>query len=1171
MAITAADVLQSQDTDEMLRRALERIIQLYTDKSHFVYELLQNAEDSGAQSVKFIQYPDRLEVLHDGRPFTLKNLQSLCDIGKSDKVDDLNQIGEFGVGFKSVFGICEKVSLYSTPENFKEKTDGSHFAFDILDFRRPQDIPYVPVEKGYTTRFVFPYSVGFTFSGFESIDKLQAALTKRLQNLGITTLLFMKSLEMIEYEIVSDHQVIKGSYMLDKQPINDHCCLISALGEGTQEKSEDVSYLTFSRNIDAGESNRTVDIAFPVTVSAEGEYEFHETRYPFISVYFPTETESKLNFIVQGPYRTTPNRSSVPSDNEDNIKLAKLTAQLLHDSVLEIKAAGKLNLSLVRILPINMRLFYSYDLFEPLYHEVRKMLIVSDIIPCKNGSFSSTKQVRIARGQELTELFTDELLTELLDVGRDCYWLPTMLTETNKRYKELYEYLTDELDVGIIRPENLRNLFNENSVFLHSRSDEWLDALYSLCEGIEGAFSKNRASSNMLTAVFIKTEKGNFVAPYHKGNTGALIPNVFIPIEDLSETEDLEFVSSTFWVSHKRFFEEVLGLQKPDEFEFFLKRIQKRYTGNVVVSNDVHIQDIKLILHHLAIPEHKAQLLPIIRNLTFIRCTCNGTVDFVNPYKTYVYFKTSNSGIEIEAYFKNVAQRYFVDQDLYFENGISYDDLISLNIENSIVVNANITSGTYDTGKSGYKPQWRTSPTFWWRLDLIEITDVLTYIMENPTASDSILKSQTILKVLFENEHHLQGLVMIGGNTPNRQDKSSIIHALTDCRSRILNGRLENCVPKWLFDKNGNLVAHSDISKYDLSVPIYGKVKLDSALYEILGFKKNETDHLEETIKDYDRISDEKKQSFFEIEFQRRYGISLHTWEATRNVINDESKSQSLDNADFDEEYEFPSSRVKNWDALRKHAAEMYCFANPVRFDYLVRRIRTTRPINAVKAYLMNMYRVDGSTLYACQMCHEMFDNFEICQIETAPKVELEPMHLCMCPNCAAKFRRYRNNTVMAADFLEELSTIERAHIEKSNPVEIVIGDETLCFTQSHIAEIVELLSLQAEDTEDVVTDVATGPNAPVQTAPIASVCRGNDSDLSSKSNKPGSVVEYFEGKGIKVVDNRLSSGALWVIGSKDQLDPFVEEVCEMFGITGQYGVGKASGYLQAWWTKDRR
>ena len=44
MSNIADRVRTAQDKDGMLRRALERIIQLYTDKSHFVYELLQNAE-----------------------------------------------------------------------------------------------------------------------------------------------------------------------------------------------------------------------------------------------------------------------------------------------------------------------------------------------------------------------------------------------------------------------------------------------------------------------------------------------------------------------------------------------------------------------------------------------------------------------------------------------------------------------------------------------------------------------------------------------------------------------------------------------------------------------------------------------------------------------------------------------------------------------------------------------------------------------------------------------------------------------------------------------------------------------------------------------------------------------------------------------------------------------
>ena len=156
MSSIADRVRIAQDKDGMLRRALERIIQLYTDKSHFVYELLQNAEDAEAKSILFAQYTDRLEVFHDGRPFTSQNFQGLCDIGKSDKADNLNQIGEFGVGFKSVFGICDTVRLYSVPEYYRDSDigDAVPFAIEIKDFTRPEDIPEEVMPKGYTTRFV---------------------------------------------------------------------------------------------------------------------------------------------------------------------------------------------------------------------------------------------------------------------------------------------------------------------------------------------------------------------------------------------------------------------------------------------------------------------------------------------------------------------------------------------------------------------------------------------------------------------------------------------------------------------------------------------------------------------------------------------------------------------------------------------------------------------------------------------------------------------------------------------------------------------------------------------------------------------------------------------------------------------------------------------------------
>lgn len=337
----------------MLRRSLERIIQLYTDKSHFVYELLQNAEDAGATGIRFVQYSDRLEVMHDGKSFTTENLQGLCDIGQSDKVNDLNQIGEFGVGFKSVFGICETVRLYSSPRK-KELAENCHpFAVEITDFTKPVDILAVDVPAGYTTLFVFPYSVGFQFSGFKNLAALNEAITKRLKNLGVTTLLFMRHLELIEYEIKIPGKEASGEYLLDAEPVNDHCTRVSAIESEDDKTDESLSFIKFSMPIDSRVSTRTIDVAFTVATDKEGKTTFQKAKNPYISVYFPTETESKLDFIVQGPFRTTPNRSSVPADEEENEALAEQTAKLLRQSVLELRDMGLLDLSLIRILPLD--------------------------------------------------------------------------------------------------------------------------------------------------------------------------------------------------------------------------------------------------------------------------------------------------------------------------------------------------------------------------------------------------------------------------------------------------------------------------------------------------------------------------------------------------------------------------------------------------------------------------------------------------------------------------------------------------------------------------------------------------------------------------------------------------------------------------------------------------
>src|SRR5258708_26715830 len=83
----------------------------YADRAHFIFELLQNAEDAFkrhrsqpvSRSVNFELFGNRLEVAHFGEPFDEKDVAGICGIGWSTKTRDSTTIGHFGIGFKAVY------------------------------------------------------------------------------------------------------------------------------------------------------------------------------------------------------------------------------------------------------------------------------------------------------------------------------------------------------------------------------------------------------------------------------------------------------------------------------------------------------------------------------------------------------------------------------------------------------------------------------------------------------------------------------------------------------------------------------------------------------------------------------------------------------------------------------------------------------------------------------------------------------------------------------------------------------------------------------------------------------------------------------------------------------------------------------------------------------------
>ncbi|ETW06096.1 hypothetical protein H310_03690 [Aphanomyces invadans] len=108
-----------------LERALQRLsAELYSTSTHFVLELLQNADDnvydhSVAPCAEFVVREDAISFFCNESGFQPAHIRALCDVGASTKT--MGMIGQKGIGFKSVFAVSDCPEIHS---------NGYHVRFD---------------------------------------------------------------------------------------------------------------------------------------------------------------------------------------------------------------------------------------------------------------------------------------------------------------------------------------------------------------------------------------------------------------------------------------------------------------------------------------------------------------------------------------------------------------------------------------------------------------------------------------------------------------------------------------------------------------------------------------------------------------------------------------------------------------------------------------------------------------------------------------------------------------------------------------------------------------------------------------------------------------------------------------------------------------------------------
>jgi hypothetical protein len=199
-AALTADRAESADTLEKpsMRGIKNSVVEKYSDQAHFIYELLQNADDAGATNAHFILEPDRLIFIHNGtRHFSvtdpshededsaagrLGDINSITSIANSNKT--AASIGKFGVGFKAVFQYTSTPYIYDPNVHFRiDRFIVPTFIEEDFEGRRANE-----------TLFVFPFD-----HAERGQKEAYSDIAEKLRSLSYP-LLFLSSLRDIDFE-----------------------------------------------------------------------------------------------------------------------------------------------------------------------------------------------------------------------------------------------------------------------------------------------------------------------------------------------------------------------------------------------------------------------------------------------------------------------------------------------------------------------------------------------------------------------------------------------------------------------------------------------------------------------------------------------------------------------------------------------------------------------------------------------------------------------------------------------------------------------------------------------------------------------------------------------------------------------------------------------------------
>ncbi len=675
------------------QKILRIIINQYSDRTHFIYEILQNAEDAGATKISFVLKDRALEIYHNGRPFDEKDIEGVCGIASGTK-EDGTRIGHFGIGFKSVYCYTETPRIYS-----------GEYHFEIRDQLFPEEIVPMQGLSFEETCMVLPFDRD-DVSEAVAYNEIKDALCSEITS---DSIIMLDSIEKVSIEIDGLNYSINIENKKSQIGAIDNGAVF-ALGssmitkEGKKNQKEKYNdFLFFS-------DNKKESSAVVFHVGGDDGRELLPVKNSRIYAFFPTARESHQNFYIHAPFDTTPARDNLKKGEEygkHNLELVDNLCELITSALIWMRDNGYLSLSgFNTVFPI-----YEYEKDDILYgiYENSIAIINSDIelLPTNTpGIFKTIENICVPRASAIVDIFSDDDLHKLISSQK--FWLAKEIAFEN--YTALRKFLNENCELQTLDWPAL--VLRMNASFLKEKKIDWMERLMGRIESYCKKTSYDSRYIDVSQIPLVRTSKGEQICA--RDNSGRL--QVYLNNPDIAKykiNENFLQIESIY-----SFYANALKIPAYNAAQEVLEKILPYYqTKNVKRTIEENIADLKIIKD--AIYENRS----ICDELSDKYLVSNG-LEWFTPSEVYVRSSDIRSGLPLmrgileinylaESYFDDTVMCISLDESFFESIGCNsglrkikvskdtYLDAVKkyLGIDESKALNNRIFSKSYISDK----------------------------------------------------------------------------------------------------------------------------------------------------------------------------------------------------------------------------------------------------------------------------------------------------------------------------------------------------------------------------------------------------------------------------------------------------------------------------------------